>query len=87
MKSLAIPGESGTLKRRLTKSVAQKQLWAKSGSMNGVNNLTGYVLTKDNEYLAFAIMIMNNTVPQSISSNIIDLICMRLAAFSRKSEN
>ena len=84
--SLAIPGESGTLKRRLTKSVAQKQLWAKSGSMNGINNLSGYIKTKDNEMLAFAIMIMNDTVPQTISSNIIDLICMRLAAFSRKKE-
>jgi serine-type D-Ala-D-Ala carboxypeptidase/endopeptidase (penicillin-binding protein 4) len=85
--SLAIPGENGTLKRRLTKSTAQKNIWAKTGSMTGVNNLAGYIKTKDNDMLAFSIMIMNFTVPQNVISNIIDLICMRISAFTRKSDD
>jgi D-alanyl-D-alanine carboxypeptidase/D-alanyl-D-alanine-endopeptidase (penicillin-binding protein 4) len=80
--SLAAPGEDGTLKKRMTKSVAQKNLNAKSGSMNNVNNLAGYVKTKDGENLAFSIMIANHTAPQNVVTNIIDLICMRLAAYN-----
>jgi len=82
--TLARPGKKGTLKRRMTNSRAEKRIYAKTGSMNNVTNLAGYVLTSDGEYLAFAIMVMNHNVPESLVQNIQDLICMRLATFSRK---
>ncbi len=82
--SLALPGEKGTLKNRLTRSRAEKNVWAKTGSMTGVATLCGYVTTKDNETMAFSIMIMNHSVSLNTANNLIDLICMRVASFSRK---
>ena len=82
--SLARPGEAGTLKSRMTKSLAEKNVFAKTGSMNSISTISGYVKTRDAETLAFSIMINNYTVPQSLAHNLQDLICMRLASFSRK---
>lgn len=82
--SLAKPGEDGTLKNRMKKSRAETSVNAKTGSMNAVCALTGYVKTKDNETLAFSIMVTNFTSQLSSITNLQDLICMRLASFSRK---
>jgi len=86
MSSLAQPGKNGTLKRRMTQSRAEFSVMAKTGSMNGISNLSGYLVTKDKEVLSFSIMMMGFTVPESIAQNLQDLICMRLASFSRKPE-
>ncbi len=83
MNSLAVPGKDGTLERRLTYSLAQSKVKAKTGSMNNVSALTGYVRTRDNEPLSFSIMMVNYTVPISLAQDLQDLICMRLASFSR----
>ncbi len=82
--SLAVPGQAGTLETRMRRTLAEDNLQAKTGSMNSVNNLCGYIRTRDGEILAFAIMIMNFDVPPSIATNLEDIICMRLASFSRK---
>ncbi len=82
--SLAAPGKAGTLEARMRRTLAENNLRAKTGSMNSVNNLCGYIRTRDGEPLAFAIMIMNYDVPPSIATNLQDIICMRLASFSRK---
>ncbi len=84
IESLAVPGKSGTLKNRMTSSLAEKSVQAKTGSMSGVSTICGYVTTKDNETFAFSIMVMNYTVASSVVHNLQDLICMRLASFSRK---
>jgi len=82
--SLAVPGKPGTLQKRMTKSLAETNVYAKSGSLQSNSSLCGYVRSKDNQLLAFAIMIMNHTVPETLAHNLQDLICMRLAAFSNK---
>lgn len=82
--SLAQPGQPGTLNRRMTKSRAEKNVNAKTGSMNNISTLSGYVTTRDKEVFAFSIMISNFTVPMSLAENLEDLICMRLASFTRK---
>jgi D-alanyl-D-alanine carboxypeptidase/D-alanyl-D-alanine-endopeptidase (penicillin-binding protein 4) len=84
LNSLAVPGENGTLERRMKRSLAEKNVIAKTGSMNNVNNIMGYVQTRDGETLAFSIMMQNFTVPSSLARNLQDLILMRLASFSRK---
>jgi serine-type D-Ala-D-Ala carboxypeptidase/endopeptidase (penicillin-binding protein 4) len=81
--SLASPGQEGTLKHRMTQTLAENRVKAKSGSMNNISTLSGYVTTRDGEVLAFSIMTMNFTVPRTLAHNIEDLICMRLASFSR----
>ncbi|HYF02406.1 MAG TPA: D-alanyl-D-alanine carboxypeptidase/D-alanyl-D-alanine-endopeptidase [Patescibacteria group bacterium] len=84
MASLAVPGEPGTLRGRMTRSRAEKSVIAKTGSLNNISTLSGYVTTRDNETLAVAIMLNNYTVPDSMARNLQDLLCMRLASFTRK---
>lgn len=83
-KSLSIPNEEGTLKRRFINTLAEKNIYAKTGSMNNVNSLVGFISTRDKELLSFVIFVNNFNTPQNIIKNIQDLICMRLASFSRK---
>jgi D-alanyl-D-alanine carboxypeptidase/D-alanyl-D-alanine-endopeptidase (penicillin-binding protein 4) len=82
--SLAMPGKTGTLKRRMLMSLAETNVCGKSGSMNGVSALCGYINTRDGEMLAFAIYNNNFTVPPTLARNLEDMICMRLASFTRK---
>ncbi len=82
--SLAQPGKNGTLKRRMTKSLAENNVFAKTGSLNGVSTLTGYVQNRDGQMIAFSIMIQNQTVPDAVSQNLQDMICMRLASSTLK---
>ena len=82
--SLAQPGKDGTLKNRLTSTLAENRLNAKTGSLNGVSTFSGYVKSSDNEVFAFSIMLMNYSVASSVAHNLQDLFAMRLASFSRK---
>ncbi|MBK9246908.1 MAG: D-alanyl-D-alanine carboxypeptidase [Ignavibacteria bacterium] len=68
----------------MTQSRAEKYVHAKTGSMNNVSTICGYVTTRDIEQLAFSIMVNGYTVPENIVHNLQDLICMRLSSFSRK---
>lgn len=84
MGSLAVPGQPGTLASRMKGSRAEQNVFAKSGSMENVCSLSGYVFSRDKEPLAFSIILNNFTVPQSLARNLQDLFIMRLASFSRK---
>jgi D-alanyl-D-alanine carboxypeptidase/D-alanyl-D-alanine-endopeptidase (penicillin-binding protein 4) len=57
--SLPIAGVDGTIGHRMLGSRAEGNLRAKTGSMNGVITLSGYVRTADNELLAFSMMMQN----------------------------
>jgi serine-type D-Ala-D-Ala carboxypeptidase/endopeptidase (penicillin-binding protein 4) len=52
--SLAEPGEEGTLRRRFLN--LEGRLFAKTGTLNGVKSLSGYVLTKSKRWIAFSIL-------------------------------
>lgn len=84
LSSLAEPGEEGTLKRRMKRSRAENNVKAKTGSMNNVSSICGYVQTRDNDNFAFAILMQNFTSPMTTTHNLQDLILMRLASFTRK---
>lgn len=56
LSSFPIPGDNGTLKYRMSNSDLQNRLFAKTGSMTGVNCLTGYLYTKNGSRIAFSIM-------------------------------
>lgn len=60
---LPAAGQSGTL--RTLAGAGKPYVFAKSGSMSGVYNLSGYVLTKQNKVLYFSIMHNNFTQPVS----------------------
>jgi D-alanyl-D-alanine carboxypeptidase/D-alanyl-D-alanine-endopeptidase (penicillin-binding protein 4) len=82
--SLPIAGVDGTMKDRLTGTAAAGNVRAKTGSLNRVKALSGYVTSKDQEDFVFSLMINNYTVPSSMATDAQDLICERLANFSRK---
>ena len=68
--------------RRLSGSAAAGRIRAKTGTLNGVSALAGYVRTADNEELAFSIMV--NFAPSVSEARAVqDSIVARLAAFAR----
>jgi len=82
--SLAIAGFDGTLKSRMIGTEAEKNIHAKTGTLNSVSSLAGYAISRDNELLIFYIA-MNGF---GSSANKVrykqDLICEALCQFSRK---
>ncbi|WP_060681920.1 D-alanyl-D-alanine carboxypeptidase/D-alanyl-D-alanine endopeptidase [Virgibacillus halodenitrificans] len=70
----------GTLRYRLTGDATKGKVHAKTGSLTGVNTLSGYVTNKDGEKLIFSIM-MNNYIQGSMPQ-IQDAIVTALAEHS-----
>lgn len=85
MASLPIAGRDGTLAKRLIGTLAENNVIAKTGYMNGIRAISGYTRSRDGEWLAFAIVTNNYSVPTSVVNTAQDLILMRLASFSRRS--
>ncbi|VAX24632.1 D-alanyl-D-alanine carboxypeptidase [hydrothermal vent metagenome] len=54
--SLGIMGVDGSVRKRLAKSPAKANARAKTGTLNGVSALAGYVAGKDEKLYAYAIM-------------------------------
>jgi D-alanyl-D-alanine carboxypeptidase/D-alanyl-D-alanine-endopeptidase (penicillin-binding protein 4) len=78
--ALAMPGKEGTLKKRMVTENLHTKVRAKTGSMQGVSSMSGYVKTKHGEWLAFAIMINGFTKPaKEYKTKIEDQICALLA--------
>jgi D-alanyl-D-alanine carboxypeptidase/D-alanyl-D-alanine-endopeptidase (penicillin-binding protein 4) len=57
--SLPIAGQSGTLKRMFTNSDANGQIFAKTGTLNKVKALAGYIKTKSGKTLTFSLLVNN----------------------------
>ena len=58
--SFAIAGRDGTLKGRLMADATAGRMVGKTGTLNEVSALSGYVRTRNGQRLAFSIL-MNNT--------------------------
>ncbi len=54
--SLAVAGEDGTLKKRLRQEGVRGRVFGKTGYLNGVWALSGYVHTRADRWLAFALL-------------------------------
>jgi D-alanyl-D-alanine carboxypeptidase/D-alanyl-D-alanine-endopeptidase (penicillin-binding protein 4) len=81
--SLPIAGVDGTIKNRMVQTAAEGNVRAKTGYVGHVRALSGYVTTADKEELGFSIIANNYSVPTSMANLIQDLVCERLANFSR----
>ncbi len=81
--SLPIAGVDGSIKNRMKQTAGEGNVRAKTGYVGHVRALSGYVTTIDNEELAFSIIANNYTVPTSMANSVQDLVCERLANFSR----
>ena len=79
--SLAVAGIDGTLRNRMRNTSAQNNVHAKTGTLNGVSNLSGYVSAKNGHLLAFSIMIQNYVDESSKARSIQNKICELLAEY------
>lgn len=83
MNSLSIAGKDGTLRRRMIGTDAEGNVYAKTGTINSVSSLSGYVIDKDNEILIFYI-VMNGFGRNAIEMRAVqDEVVITLANFSR----
>jgi len=82
--SLPVMGIDGTLSERLRQSAATGNVHAKTGFLTGIRCLSGYVKTKDDELLAFSMMVNNYTIPTREINDLQDELILRLVNFSRK---
>ena len=82
--SLSIAGIDGDLKNRMKGTLAEGNVRAKTGHVQYVSCLSGYVTTLDGETLAFSIMVNNFSFEASTVKDWQDRVCERLANFSRK---
>jgi len=77
--SLPVGGVDGTLKNRMKNTGVYKDVHAKTGTLNGVSNLSGYVTAKNGHLIAFSILIQNFVDEYSKARKIQDEICEILA--------
>jgi D-alanyl-D-alanine carboxypeptidase/D-alanyl-D-alanine-endopeptidase (penicillin-binding protein 4) len=82
--ALPVAGADGTLHHRFKGTVAAGNLRAKTGSLGGVNNLSGYVTTAGKEKLVFSIM-LNNYREEAEGRAAIDAVALQLAEFAGQS--
>jgi serine-type D-Ala-D-Ala carboxypeptidase/endopeptidase (penicillin-binding protein 4) len=75
--TLAIAGRDGTLAGRFRKTRAEGNLRGKTGSLNFVHTLSGYVKARSGEVLAFSILL--NAYPTSDGRSAVDRIALLLA--------
>lgn len=82
--SLSVAGVDGSLKGRMKKTRAQENVRAKTGTLDGVKTLSGYITARNGEELAFSLLINNFTAPNDVASRIQDQFCEILANWSRQ---
>ena len=79
-----IAGEDGTLKNRLPTSMNRGFIRAKTGTLDGVTSLAGFLQTIDGEMVAFAVILNDPKNKQGKMSGWADQIATTLSRFSRK---
>ncbi len=84
--SLPIAGVDGSLRYRMKGTTAENNVHAKTGTIEHVSSLSGYVTDKDGEMFVFSIMVNHFTVPTSLAEKAEDGVAERLANFSMKEQ-
>jgi D-alanyl-D-alanine carboxypeptidase/D-alanyl-D-alanine-endopeptidase (penicillin-binding protein 4) len=78
--SLPIAGEDGTLAARFKTSPLKGKLWAKTGTLNESNALSGYLTTASGKTLAFSIMVNGHRPGSDAELQATDHIAEAIAA-------
>jgi D-alanyl-D-alanine carboxypeptidase/D-alanyl-D-alanine-endopeptidase (penicillin-binding protein 4) len=79
--SLSVASVDGTLKNRMKNTFAQNNVHAKTGTLNGVSNLSGYLTAKNGHLVSFSIMIQNFSGKSSEARYFQDKICELLSDY------
>jgi D-alanyl-D-alanine carboxypeptidase/D-alanyl-D-alanine-endopeptidase (penicillin-binding protein 4) len=77
--SLAIGGVDGTLKKRMQEMPLLGNVHAKTGTLQGVSALSGYLTSNNKQLIAFSILIQNYTGKNSAAHYFLDTICEYIA--------
>jgi D-alanyl-D-alanine carboxypeptidase/D-alanyl-D-alanine-endopeptidase (penicillin-binding protein 4) len=78
--SFPIAGVDGTLSNRFKNSPLKGRLWAKTGTLNETNCLSGYLATASGKTLAFSIMVNGHRPGSDVELQAIDHIAEAIAA-------
>jgi len=81
--TLPSAGVDGTLRGRMIGTEAEGNLQAKTGSLNGVTSLSGYVTNGDGELIIFSITSADVAASKKLYRSLQDKIGKTLAGFSR----
>ncbi|HEV2801399.1 MAG TPA: D-alanyl-D-alanine carboxypeptidase/D-alanyl-D-alanine-endopeptidase [Pyrinomonadaceae bacterium] len=81
-----VAGVDGTLRSRMRNTTAAGNVRAKTGTLNNVSGLSGYVNTAAGERLAFSIIVNHYPDDNSPRQNYLDTIAVLLASFAAKSD-
>ncbi len=81
--SLPIAGVDGTLADRMSNTIAEGKVFAKSGYNTHASSLSGYIRTEMGELLAFSILLNNYLVPTSLANYIQDNACIKMVNYKR----
>ena len=76
--ALPIAGVDGTLKSRMKKSKAYRNVHAKTGTVTGVSSLAGYAKAPNGHQLAFAIInqnVMKSRLSRAFQDKVCDILC------------
>ena len=82
--TLPVAGQDGTLSRRLTGTPAEGRVRAKTGTVDNVRAIAGYVETAGGETLVFSMIANNFTASTSAIDAAADRALVLLATFSRQ---
>ena len=75
-----VAGLDGTLANRFKNSPLKGKLWAKTGTLNETNALSGYLTTASGKTLAFSIMVNGHRPGSDVEAQAIDRIAEAIAA-------
>jgi D-alanyl-D-alanine carboxypeptidase/D-alanyl-D-alanine-endopeptidase (penicillin-binding protein 4) len=78
--TLPVAGVDGTLESRFAKSPLKGKMWAKTGTLNEVTALTGYLTATSGKMLAFSIMVNGRRPGSTVEGQAVDRIAEAIAA-------
>ena len=78
--TLPVAGVDGTLSGRFKNSMLRGHLWAKTGTLNEVNALSGYLTAASGKTLAFSILVNGHRPDSSAEFKAVERIAEAIAA-------
>jgi len=79
MKAMAISGIQGSIRHRMSKPPLAGKVFAKTGTLTGVANLSGYVKAQNGRTYIFSILTDHNINDTHVAKHVQDLLVERLA--------